>query len=182
VSARIGVFCGSSFGRDPAFAAAAHALGERIAARGLGLVYGGGNVGLMGVVADAVLAAGGEVIGVIPRALVEREVAHAKLSELVVVNTLAERKEEMIARADAFVSLPGGTGTLDELFEVLTWTQLGYLAKPSGLLDVARYYAPLLAFLDGAVAQGFLRPEHRALLITDTDADRLLGTLVKKLS
>jgi uncharacterized protein (TIGR00730 family) len=174
---RVCVFCGSSPGARAAYVEAARALGRELARRGLGLVYGGGNVGLMGALADEVLAAGGEVVGVIPRALVSREVAHAGLTELEIVETLFERKGRMLELADAFVSLPGGVGTLDELFEVLTWVQLGYLAKPCGLLEVAGHYAPLLAFLDRLVTERFLRPEHRALLLVADDPEALLSRL-----
>lgn len=175
---RIGVFCGSSPGADPAYAAAARALGETLVRRELGLVYGGGCVGLMGIVADTVLAGGGEVIGVIPRSLARKEVAHEGLTELHVVDDMFQRKALMMERADAFVSLPGGVGTLDELFEVWTWVQLGQLAKPSGILDVAGFYERLAAFLDGLVEARFLRAQHRGLLLQDTDADRLLDRLV----
>ncbi len=174
---RVCVFCGSSPGHDPAYTAAAQRLGERLAARGQGLVYGGGDVGLMGVVANAVLEAGGEVVGVIPRALYDREVGHEGLTRLEVVDDLFARKARMLELADAFVSLPGGVGTLDELFEVLTWVQLGYVSKPSALLEVGRFWAPLLAFLDQQVEARFLRPEHRALLLTDDEPDRLLDRL-----
>ncbi len=171
------MFCGSSRGADPAYAEAARVLGELLVARDLGLVYGGGCVGLMGIVADTVLAAGGEVIGVIPRVLARKEVAHEGLSELHVVETMFERKQVMMDRADAFVSLPGGVGTLDELFEVWTWVQLGQLSKPSGLLDVDGFYDGLWSFLDGLVEARFLRTEHRALMLRDDDPARLLDRL-----
>ncbi len=171
---RVCVFCGARDGAKPAYAAAARSLGALVAARGLGLVTGGGALGLMGVVTDAALAGGAEVIGVIPSSLVEREVAHARLTERVVVRDMFERKGRMLELADAFVALPGGMGTLDELSEVLTWTQLGLFAKPCGLVNVNDYWSPLLAMLDSAVAEGFLAPEHRALLHVDTDAARLL--------
>ncbi|MCP3983680.1 MAG: TIGR00730 family Rossman fold protein [bacterium] len=174
---RICVFCGSSRGSEPAYAEAAQRLGEVLVGRGLGLVYGGGCVGLMGIVADAVLEGGGEVIGVIPRSLADREVAHEGLTELLVVDTMFERKQQMMERADAFVSLPGGVGTLDELFEVWTWVQLGQLAKPSGLLDVDGFYDGLVGFLDGLVERRFLRPEHRGLLIREEDPELLLDRL-----
>lgn len=174
---RVCVFCGSSPGADPAFADAARALGAALVRRGQGLVYGGGCVGLMGIVADAVLAGGGEVIGVIPRSLARKEVAHEGLTELIVTDDMFERKGLMMERADAFVSLPGGVGTLDELFEVLTWVQLGQLAKPSGLLDVEGFYDPLIGFLDGLVEARFLRERHRALLLRDDEPDRLLDRL-----
>ena len=173
----LGVFCGSRDGARPEYRDAAHALGRTLAARGVGVVYGGASVGLMGAVADAALAAGGEVIGVIPRSLVAREIAHAGLTGLHVVDTMHERKARMAAVADAFVALPGGVGTLEELFEVWTWGQLGLHAKPCGLLDVAGYYAPLLAFVDRGVAEGFIRPAQRQTLIVDDDASRLLDRL-----
>lgn len=174
---RITVFCGSSAGDDPAYEAAARELGFALAERGLGLVYGGGNVGLMGALADAALAAGAEVTGVIPSDLVAREAAHRGLTELVVVEDLFQRKAQMIARADGFLTLPGGTGTLDELFEVLTWNQLGMLDRPCVLLDIGGYFAPLLAFLDRAVLAGFLRPDQRALLLEEPSVETALARL-----
>ncbi len=171
------VFCGSSLGADPAYRQAAAALGQEVARRGLRLVYGGGNVGLMGVVADAALAAGGAVVGVIPRALEAREVAHRGLTELIVVGTMHDRKARMAELADAFVALPGGFGTFEEFCEVLTWTQLGVHAKPCGLLNVNGYYDPLLALFDRAAAERFLRPVHRALVLTETTATGLLDAL-----
>jgi hypothetical protein len=176
---RICVFTGSRPGARSEYAAAARQLGATLAQRKLGLVYGGGNVGLMGVLADAVLAGGGEVIGVIPEALVRKEVAHTGLSELRVVHSMHERKAEMAELADAFIALPGGMGTLEELFEILTWAQLGLHAKPCGLLDVRGYFERLLAFLDHVVAQDFLREEHRGLLVTDDEAERLLDALAQ---
>jgi hypothetical protein len=155
----------------------ARTVGELIAGRGWTLVYGGGKVGLMGELANAALAAGGHVVGVIPGMLVEREVGHAGLSELHVVRTMAERKAVMGDRSDAFLTLPGGIGTLDELSEAWTWTQLGLQRKPSGLLNVAGYFDPLLAFLDRAISEGFLAERHGRLLLVDTDADRLLDRL-----
>lgn len=174
---RITVFCGSNVGTDPAYADAARALGTELAASDIGLVYGGGKVGLMGIVADAVLAAGGEVTGVIPRHLWDKEVAHAGLTELLVVDSMHERKLAMADRADGFVALPGGVGTFEELFEVLTWTQLGIHHKPVGLLDVAGFYAPLLAFLDTTVTAGFVRRGHREILQATTDPAALLAAL-----
>jgi uncharacterized protein (TIGR00730 family) len=171
------VFCGSSLGADPAYSQAAAALGQEVARRNLRLVYGGGNLGLMGVVADAALAAGGEVLGVIPRALEAREVAHQGLTELIVVETMHDRKAKMADLADAFLALPGGYGTFEEFCEVLTWTQLGIQAKPCGLLNVKGYYDPLLALFDRAAAEGFLRPENRGLVLTDTTAAVLLEKL-----
>jgi uncharacterized protein (TIGR00730 family) len=174
---RICVYAGSNAGSDPAYAAAARALGSELAARGAGLVYGGSRVGLMGAVADAVLDAGGEAIGVIPRALLDRELGHRGLTELVVVETMHERKARMAELADAFVALPGGIGTLEELVEVLTWSQLGIHAKPCGVLDAAGFYAGLAAFLDHMVQEGFLRERHRATLISDPEPAALLDRL-----
>jgi uncharacterized protein (TIGR00730 family) len=169
--ARVAVFCGSSTGADERYASAALALADALATRGHGLVYGGASVGLMGVLADAALAAGVEVIGVIPEGLFDREIAHRGLTELHAVPSLAERKALMAELADAFVALPGGYGTLDELFEMVTWTQLGVHAKPVGLLEVGDFWAPLRAFLAGAQAAGFVR---RRLVDHDTDAGALL--------
>ena len=174
---RVGVFCGANTGASDEYLALAERLGQRIAERGLGLVYGGGSVGLMGVVADAVLGGGGEVIGVIPESMVKHEVAHHGCTELVVVEDMFVRKAHMMEAADAFISMPGGIGTLDELFEVLTWNQLGYIRKPNGLLDVGDFWAPLEALLDSVVAAGFVRPEHRAALMRETDPDTLLDRL-----
>ena len=157
----IAVYCGSSRGTDLAFATAAVSLGRLLAERGIRLVYGGGHVGLMGVIADAVLAAGGEVVGVITRALQAKEIAHGRLTELVVTETMHERKAAMADAADAFVMLPGGYGTFDEFFEALTWTQLGIHDKPCGVLDVAGFFAPLRDLLDGATTAGFVIPVHR---------------------
>ena len=174
---RVCVFCGSSVGGRAEYADAARRLGTLLAGRGLGLVFGAGHVGLMGVLADAVLAAGGEAAGVIPQALVDKELAHRGLTELHVVGTMHQRKALMADRADAFVALPGGFGTCDEFFEVLTWAQLGIHAKPVGLLNVAGFFDALLAWVDRAVAEGFLRAEHRRLLLVDDDPARLLDTL-----
>lgn len=171
---RVCVFCGSSAGSRPAYLQSAQATGRTLARRGLGLVYGGGSVGLMGAIADAALAAGGEVVGVIPEALQLRELAHAGLSALHVVGSMHERKARMAELADGFIALPGGMGTLEELAEILTWAQLGLHARPCGLLDVGGYYQPLIAFFDGAVAEGFLRAEHRKLLVVAEDPDVLL--------
>jgi len=171
---RICVFCGASPGRDPRHAEGARLLGRTLAERGLGLVYGGGSVGLMGVVADAALAAGGQVIGVIPQVLQIRELAHRGLTELQVVGSMHERKALMAELSDGFVALPGGMGTLDELAEILTWSQLGLHQRPVGLLDVAGYFGPLIEFLDSAVVAGFLRPEHRAALHVETEPAALL--------
>jgi uncharacterized protein (TIGR00730 family) len=168
------VFCGSSSGARPEYASAARALGRRLAEGGITLVYGGGNVGLMGITADAALDAGGRVVGVIPQAMVAKEVAHTGISELRVVASMHERKAAMVELSDAFIALPGGYGTFEELFEVVTWAQLGIHAKPCGLLDVGGYFHRLTEFLDGAVAERFLKPEHRELLMVATSADELL--------
>jgi len=172
------VYCGSRKGDDERFAAAADALAAAICARGMRLVYGGGHVGLMGVVADGVLRRGGEVIGVIPQAMMRKEVAHEGLTELHVTADMHERKAMMAARADAFVAMPGGLGTLEELFETWTWLQLRYHDKPIGMLNVDGYFDGLLAFLDGAVARGFVSPDHRALLQADDDPTALLARLL----
>ena len=171
------VYCGSNSGRSPAIAEAARSVGRILGGRGLRLVYGGGNVGLMGIVADAALEAGGEVYGVIPAALADRELAHAELTELYVVESMHRRKAKMAELADAFIALPGGIGTLDELFEIWTWGQLAFHKKPIGLLVVGGFYAPLLQFLDGQVEHGFLRAEHRAMLQVATDCEELFMLL-----
>jgi uncharacterized protein (TIGR00730 family) len=160
---RICVFCGSNEGADPEFGAAAVELGAGLAGRGIGLVFGGGKVGLMGMLADAVLASGGEAIGVIPAFLVRAEVAHAGVTELVVVDSMHERKARMGDLADGFIGLPGGYGTIEELVEVLTWSQLGLHEKPVVLFDVNAFYGPLFAFFDAAVEAGLLRQVHRQL-------------------
>jgi hypothetical protein len=169
------VFCGSNPGRRPSYLAAADAVGRLLAERGLGVVYGGGKVGMMGRVADAALAAGGEVIGVIPHALATAEVAHTGLTELHAVHTMHQRKAKMSELADAFIALPGGFGTLEELFEMITWAQLGIHPHPVGLLDIDGYYTPLQAFIDRCVTEGFIRAPHRDLLYVDTDATALLN-------
>ncbi|MGE0043109.1 MAG: TIGR00730 family Rossman fold protein [Vicinamibacterales bacterium] len=171
------VFCGSAEGRDPAFAAAARALGGELAGRGIGLVYGGGNVGLMGVVADAALAAGGRVTGVIPRPLVAREIAHTGLTDLRVVDSMHERKALMADLSDAFIALPGGYGTLEEIAEAITWTQLGVHLKPCGLLNVAGFYDGLLAFLAHASDQQFIKPANLDIVITDTSPAGLVDRI-----
>jgi uncharacterized protein (TIGR00730 family) len=171
------VFCGSNTGRGDTYAKATRSLARAIVKRGLSLVYGGGSIGLMGVLGEAVLAAGGRVIGVAPRSLLEKEVVHTGLSDLRVVSTMHERKALMAELSDAFVALPGGLGTLDELFDMLTWNQLGFQRKPCGVLDVGDYYAGLRAFLDHAVQERFLKPEHRAMLLVDPDPERLLDRL-----
>jgi uncharacterized protein (TIGR00730 family) len=171
------VYCGSRHGADPAYTAAARALGTAIGQRGWQLVYGGGKVGLMGEVADATLAAGGRVVGIIPQTLQEREVGHPALHELHVVQTMHQRKQMMAERADAFIALPGGIGTLEELYEVWTWRQLGYHDQPIALLNTAGYYDALLSFMDHAVAQGFLTPEQQAVVQVGTEPETLLETL-----
>ena len=173
----IAVYCGSNHGADPAYAQAAAALGRLLAERGIRLVYGGGHVGLMGVLADAALAGGGEVFGVITRALQAKEVAHDALTSLTVVDTMHERKAAMADAADAFVMLPGGYGTFEEFFEAVSWTQLGVHDKPCGVLDVAGYYAPLRTLLDEARRQGFVSRVHRELVITESEPRRLLDRL-----
>jgi uncharacterized protein (TIGR00730 family) len=171
------VYCGSRGGEHPSYARAADEIGRRLARQGGRLVYGGGRVGLMGVVADAVLAEGGEVVGVIPQTLMDREVGHPGLTELHVVQTMHERKRLMAERADAFLALPGGIGTFEELFEVWTWRQLGYHDKPVGLLNVQGYYDGLLGFLGQTVAQGFLSPAQHEVLQVGTDPAALLEAL-----
>jgi uncharacterized protein (TIGR00730 family) len=166
-------------GRRPAYARAAQALGTSLAGSGLGLVYGGGSIGLMGVVADAALEGGSRVIGVIPKALARREIAHHGLTRLEVVPSMHARKARMAALSDAFVAMPGGIGTLEELFEVLTWGYLGIHAKPVGLLDVGGYWRPLIRLLDHAVEEGFLRPAHRKLVVVDRSPARLLARLAR---
>lgn len=174
---RLCVFCGSSVGNQAAYAEAAAAMGALIAQRGMGLVYGGGNVGLMGIVATAALAHAGEVIGVIPQALADREIAHTGLSELRVVDSMHTRKAMMADLSDGFIAMPGGVGTFEEFFEVVTWTQLGLHRKPCGLLNVNAFYTPLAAFIDQAVSEGFIKPVHRASIVVDDNPERLLDTL-----
>ena len=171
---RVAVLCASSLGVRDAYVTAARGLVSELARRGMGVVYGGASVGLMGVVADAALAAGLEVIGVIPRALDAKELAHPGLTELHVVDSMHARKAMMAELADGFLALPGGFGTLGELAEVLTWAQLGLHDKPCGVLDVAGYFTPLVTFFDHAVAEGLLRREHRSMLLVDDDPARLL--------
>jgi len=171
------VYAGSNHGTDPRWAEAARALGQLLADSGISMVYGGGAVGLMGVLADAALDHGGQVTGVITRDLFEREVGHLGLTELLVVGSMHERKLAMADRAQAFIALPGGAGTLEELFEVFTWTQLGIHAKPVAVLDVAGFYQPLLAFLDRLVDDGFLRSGHRAQLLSSGDPVDLLAQI-----
>jgi uncharacterized protein (TIGR00730 family) len=171
------VFCGSKSGANDRYVALAREVGLLIARRGFTVVYGGGRVGLMGALADAALAAGGRVIGVIPQMLIDREVGHSGLTELHVVRSMAERKEHMGSLSEGFLTLPGGTGTMDELFEAWTWTQLGLQHKPSGLLNFGGYYDPLVEFLDRAVQEGFLDARNRANLWVDDDAERLIARL-----
>lgn len=174
------VFCGSATGKDPSHAAAATHFGTELARRNLGLVFGGGRVGLMGVVADAVLAAGGHASGVIPSFLSSREIAHMGLPDLRVVGSMHERKALMANLADAFAILPGGMGTLDEMCEILTWAQLGLHAKPVGLLNVGGYFDAFITFLDRAVDDGFVRPAHRQLLSVAADSAELLDRLTER--
>lgn len=171
---RVCVFCGSNAGADPVYTRAAAEFGARLARRGVSVVYGGSNVGVMGALADGAMAAGGEVIGVIPEALVRKEVAHPAITDLRVVGSMHERKAVMADLAEAFVALPGGLGTLDEFFEICTWAQLGIHAHPCGLLDVGGFFQPLLRFLDHVEAEGFLPTAHRQMILVETDGDRLL--------
>lgn len=171
------VYCGSRSGSDPAHLEAAERLGNAIGRRGWRLIYGGGRVGLMGAVADAALAAGAAVVGVIPESLMRLEVGHRGLTELLVVRTMHERKQAMAERADAFAALPGGIGTFEELFEVWTWRHLGYHQHPIGLLDVKGYYEPLMSFLDRTVAEGFVNEEQMSMLTRHADVDALLDGL-----
>ncbi len=172
---RICVFCGSSAGNQPEYLQAAVQLGTALAKADIGLVYGGAQVGLMGAVADAALAAGGEVIGVIPRHLVERELAHEGLTQLIEVASMHERKARMADLADGFIALPGGVGTFEELFEVWTWGQLGHHHKPCALYNAASYYDKLIAFLDHALAEGFMKQPYRDMLIVADEVDTLLS-------
>ena len=174
---RLCVFCGSTAGRRAVYADAARALATALLHRGLGLVYGGGSIGLMGILADAVLAEGGEVIGVLPRGLARKEYAHDRLTELHLVDSMHERKALMASLADGFIALPGGLGTLEEVLEVLTWAQLGIHRKPVGLVDVEGYWGGLLALLRHAVGEGFVRPEYAALLLVDPTPAALLDRL-----
>ncbi|MDO4232719.1 MAG: TIGR00730 family Rossman fold protein [Lautropia sp.] len=171
---RLTVFCGSASGSLPSYTEAAEQLGRLLAERGIGLVYGGASVGLMGSVANAALVAGGEVIGVIPKALASREIAHDGLTQLHVVSSMHERKAMMAELSDGFIALPGGAGTLEEIFEVWTWGQLGYHRKPCALFNVAGYYDALVSFVDQVVDQGFLKPKYREMLIVDDRLDSLM--------
>ncbi|HEX5010493.1 MAG TPA: TIGR00730 family Rossman fold protein [Planctomycetota bacterium] len=175
--ARVCVFCGSSVGTHPAYKAAAQGFGRTLVRRGKGLVYGGGRVGLMGIIADAVLEAGGEVYGVLPESLAALEVGHEGLTALYLVPNMHARKAKMAELSDAFVAMPGGYGTLEELFEVVTWAQLGLHDKPIALLNVAGYYDGLLGCIDSAVAEGFIRPEQRRVLMSGSEPDALLDAL-----
>ncbi len=174
---RLAVYCGSATPSDPVYLESARAVGRSLAERGIGLVYGGGRLGLMGAVADSALAAGGEVIGIIPQALVDAEVAHLGLSELHVCRTMHERKQAFTDLSDGFVTLPGGTGTMDELWEALSWAQLGYHAKPVGVLNVAGFYDGLVTFAEKMGEVGFIRPQHRGLMIVETTLDGLLDKM-----
>jgi uncharacterized protein (TIGR00730 family) len=171
------VFCGSNPGAQPAYVETAEAVGRGLAQRGVRLVYGGSKVGMMGALADAARFAGGEVTGVMPQAMLDREIGHTGLDDLRVVGSMHERKALMAELSDAFIALPGGVGTLEELFEVYTWAQLGIHEKPLGLLDVAGYYRPLVAFLDHSVQERFVRPSTRSLLAVSEDLDDLLAAL-----
>jgi uncharacterized protein (TIGR00730 family) len=175
---RVCVFCGSASGVRPIYAEAAHALGRALAQAKLGLVYGGSSLGLMGILADAVLAMGGEVQGVIPNFMVTREIAHTGLSELHIVDSMHARKAKMTSLADAFIALPGGFGTLDELAEIFTWRQLDLHRKPIGLLNVDGYFDGFIGFIEHAVKEGFVRREHRQLLQVDSEPPRLLDSLL----
>ncbi len=174
---RLAVYCGSSPGADPVYAAAARTLGTEMATRGIGLVFGGGRIGLMGVIADAVLDAGGEVIGVIPSALEDKELAHRGCTELHVVSTMHERKALMADFAKGFIAMPGGFGTLDEIFEMLTWGQLGYHTRPCGFLNISNYYDSLFRFLDHCVDARFVTRVHREMVIADSDPACLLDAM-----
>ncbi len=171
------VFCGAHSGARPEYAEAARTVGRMLAEQGVRLVYGAGNIGLMGILADSCLAAGGKVVGVIPDSLVRHEVAHVELTELRIVNSMHERKAMMADLADAFMALPGGIGTFEELFEIWTWSQLGLHGKPLGLLNVAGYFDHVTALADHAVREQFLRQQHRDVLLVDTDPQQLLASL-----
>ncbi len=179
---RVCVFCGSSPGANPVYMSVAHQVGALLAERGVALVYGGAQVGLMGAVADGALSAGGEVIGIIPQSLVRKEVAHQGLGDLRVVGSMHERKAQMADLADGFLALPGGCGTFEEFFEVVTWAQIGIHRKPCALLNVAGYYDPLLALLNHAAAERFVRQEHLGLVLSDTDPIRLLDAMNRYVS
>ncbi|SEN56514.1 hypothetical protein SAMN05192583_3079 [Sphingomonas gellani] len=174
---RVAIYCGSATPADPQYIEGARTIGRTLAERGIGVVYGGGRLGLMGAIADSALAAGGEVIGVIPQALVDAEVAHRGLTELHVVPGMHARKQLFTDLSDGFITIPGGTGTMDELWEALSWSQLGYHSDPVGLLNLAGYYDHLVAFWDKMGEVGFLRPQHRDLLIVDGTLDGLLDKM-----
>ena len=174
---RLCVFCGSSHGANPAYADAAKNLGGELARRGIGLVYGGGNVGFMGVLADGVLADGGEVIGVIPKALMAKELGHRGIQDLRVVKTMHERKAMMAELSDGFIALPGGIGTFEEFFEIVTWAQLGFHSKPCALLNVNGFYDPLLHLLDHAIAERFVKPKQRDIVLVEPDFSKLLDRM-----
>ncbi|HZV66754.1 MAG TPA: TIGR00730 family Rossman fold protein [Telluria sp.] len=173
----IAVYCGASFGAKPLYAEAARAMGRALVERNIGLVYGGGKVGLMGAIADEVLRLGGEATGVIPRALLEREVGHTGLTRQFVVQDMHERKAMMAELSDGFIAMPGGMGTLEELFEMLTWSQLGIHAKPVGVFNVGGFYDGLLGFIGHLQGEGFVRPQHAALILVDAQADALVARL-----
>jgi uncharacterized protein (TIGR00730 family) len=175
---RICVFCGSNLGERPAYRSAAIALGHLVAERGIGLVYGGGNIGLMGVIADAVLEKGGFVTGVIPQVLMDQELAHQRIQDLRVVRSIHERKALMADLSDGFIAMPGGFGTFEEFCEIVTWSQLGLQEKPCGLLNVEGYYQPLLSLFDQAVAEGFLMPENRQIVLAHSEPAVLLDALL----
>jgi uncharacterized protein (TIGR00730 family) len=174
---RLAIYCGSATPADPVYIDTARAVGRMLAERGIGVVYGGGRLGLMGAVADSALEAGGEVIGIIPQVLVDAEVAHRGLTDLQIVGTMHQRKQAFTDLSDGFVNLPGGTGTMDELWEALSWAQIGYHSKPVGLLNTAGYYDHLIAFYAKMAEVGFLRPQHRDILIVDPDLDGLLDKM-----
>jgi uncharacterized protein (TIGR00730 family) len=174
---RLCVFCGSSHGANPAYAEAAKNLGGELARRGIALVYGGGNVGLMGVIADGVLAGGGQVIGVIPEALMAKELGHKGVQDLRVVKTMHERKAMMAELSDGFIAMPGGIGTFEEFFEIVTWAQLGFHSKPCALLNVNGFYDPLLHLLDHAIAECFVKPKQRDLALVESDFSKLLDRM-----
>lgn len=171
------VFCGSRTGDDPVFERGAIELGRAIADKGLTLVYGGAKVGLMGVLANAALGAGGQVVGVIPKGLVSKEIAHDGLTEMFLTDTMNARKERMLTISDAFVALPGGFGTYDELFETITMTQIGFLEKPTGLFDIDGYFQPLIQLLDHTIARGFAATQHRDIVVVEKTAHALLDKL-----
>jgi uncharacterized protein (TIGR00730 family) len=179
---RVAVFCGSQLGHDPIYQESAVEVARALASRGVGLVYGGGNIGLMGVLADAALATGVEVIGVIPKFMVHKEVAHHGITKLDVVNSMHERKAMMAEYADAFLALPGGYGTLDELFEIITWAQLGLHDKPIGLLNINGYFDSLIAWINHAIGEKLISEKYRELLVDATDLDELLDELLRSKS